>query len=189
MRPRDSSVSHWTRAHRVARTGIQRDADVLVLPRVQELRRPPRRSCGRRAVADRRRGHTRSEVDRMLKAHAGCARRRATGLAMKPLRQLAVYVTLALSAAAPLPAQGAGGPPPFSAPGQLIDVGGWRLHLNCAGTATPSQPTVILEAGIGDFSVEWSLVQPEVAKFARVCSYDRADEGWSDFGPHPRTLH
>ena len=80
-------------------------------------------------------------------------------------------------------------PPPFPAPGKLIDVGGWRLHLNCIGEAQGSQPTVILEAGKGDFSVEWSLVQPQVAKFARVCSYDRAGDGWSDLGPHPRTFH
>jgi pimeloyl-ACP methyl ester carboxylesterase len=76
-----------------------------------------------------------------------------------------------------------------SAPGRLIDVGGWRLHLYCTGPARSGQATVILEAGIGDFSVEWSLVQPKVAAFARVCSYDRADEGWSDYGPHPRTMH
>jgi len=80
-------------------------------------------------------------------------------------------------------------PPPFPAPGKLIDIGGWRLHLNCTGESRGSQPTVILEAGKGDFSVEWSLVQPEVAKFARVCSYDRAGDGWSDLGPHPRTFH
>jgi len=60
--------------------------------------------------------------------------------------------------------------------------------LNCTGDARPPQPTVILEAGIGDFSVEWSLVQPDVAKFARVCSYDRAGDGWSDMGPQPRTM-
>jgi pimeloyl-ACP methyl ester carboxylesterase len=78
--------------------------------------------------------------------------------------------------------------PPFPPPGKLVDVGGWRLHLNCAGEAHASQPTVILEAGVGDFSVEWSLVQPGVAKFARVCSYDRAGDGWSDLGPYPRTL-
>jgi pimeloyl-ACP methyl ester carboxylesterase len=78
--------------------------------------------------------------------------------------------------------------PPFPPPGRLVDIGGWRLHLNCTGTAKESQPTVILEAGIGDFSVEWSLVQPGVARFARVCSYDRADDGWSDYGPHPRTM-
>ena len=78
--------------------------------------------------------------------------------------------------------------PPVAPPGRLIDVGGWRLHLNCTGRASPSQPTVILEAGIGDFSVEWSLVQPAVANFARVCSYDRGGDGWSDIGPQPRTM-
>jgi pimeloyl-ACP methyl ester carboxylesterase len=78
--------------------------------------------------------------------------------------------------------------PPLPPPGRLIDVGGWRLHLNCAGEGKPGQPTVILEAGLGDFSVEWSLVQLEVAKFARVCSYDRAGDGWSELGPHPRTM-
>src|SRR5258708_6285550 len=79
--------------------------------------------------------------------------------------------------------------PPSSPPGRLVDVGGWRLHLNCTGEASASQPTVILESGIGDFSVEWSLVQPGVSKFARVCSYDRAGDGWSELGPHPRTMH
>jgi pimeloyl-ACP methyl ester carboxylesterase len=79
--------------------------------------------------------------------------------------------------------------PPYPAPGQLVDIGGWRLHINCTGEVSPSQPTVILEAGLGDFSVEWSLVQPPVSRFARVCSYDRAGDGWSDLGPHPRTMH
>src|SRR5262249_41919462 len=59
---------------------------------------------------------------------------------------------------------------------------------NCTGDAHPFQPTVILEAGVGDFSVEWALVQPRVARFARVCSYDRAGDGWSDMGPMPRTM-
>ena len=48
---------------------------------------------------------------------------------------------------------------------------------------------MILEAGAGDFSVDWSLLQPRVARFARVCSYDRAGIGWSDLGPRPRTMH
>jgi hypothetical protein len=64
--------------------------------------------------------------------------------------------------------------PPLPPPGRLIDLGGWRLHLNCTGTRRASRPTVILEAGAGDFSVDWSLVQPGIAAFARVCSYDRA---------------
>jgi pimeloyl-ACP methyl ester carboxylesterase len=78
-------------------------------------------------------------------------------------------------------------PAPFPPPGRLIDVGGWKLHLNCTGAKNAAQPTVVLESGLGDFSVEWSLVQPGVAKFARVCSYDRAGDGWSEMGPYPRT--
>ena len=100
---------------------------------------------------------------------------------MTSLALLALHATTVV-------AQSQSTPPPFPPPGRLFDVGGWGLHLNCTGEARASQPTVILEAGLGDFSVEWSLVQPGVAKFARVCSYDRAGDGWSDLGPHPRTL-
>lgn len=78
--------------------------------------------------------------------------------------------------------------PPFPPPGKLVDIGGWRLHLNCTGEARAAQPTVILEPGVGDFSTAWSLIQPQVSGFARVCSYDRAGDGWSDLGPHPRTM-
>lgn len=76
----------------------------------------------------------------------------------------------------------------YPPPGTLIDVGGWRLHLNCTGKSERNTPTVVLEAGSGDFSVDWQLVQPEVARFSRVCSYDRAGSGWSDLGPRPRTM-
>lgn len=72
----------------------------------------------------------------------------------------------------------------YPVPGKLIDVGGYRLHLNCTGTGTVP---VILDAGLGEGAMEWELVQPEVAKFARVCSYDRAGLGWSETGPNPRT--
>src|SRR5215471_14081929 len=79
--------------------------------------------------------------------------------------------------------------PPFPPPGKLVDLGGWQLHIDCTGEASASPPTVILEAGAGDFSVDWSLLQPAVARLARVCSYDRAGSGWSDLGPRPRTMH
>ena len=69
--------------------------------------------------------------------------------------------------------------------GRLIDVGGFRLHIFCTGQ-TSKNPTVILLHGLGDSSLDWGLVQPEVAHFARVCSYDRAGAGWSDSGPAPR---
>jgi pimeloyl-ACP methyl ester carboxylesterase len=68
-------------------------------------------------------------------------------------------------------------PPP---PGQLIDLGERRLHLNCTGSGSPA---VIAENGSGAFSIDWALVQPEVSKFTRFCSYDRAGYAWSDAGP------
>ena len=104
------------------------------------------------------------------------------------LAEARILASVFLVLGAPAYAQDTGEPPPFSAPGRLVDVGGWRLHLDCTGEPRPGQPIVILEAGIGDFSVEWSLVQPGVSRFARVCSYDRAGDGWSDLGPHPRTF-
>lgn len=65
-------------------------------------------------------------------------------------------------------------------PGQLISIGDRKLHLHCTGTGTP---TIILEAGASAFAIDWSLVQPEVARGSRVCSYDRARHGWSDPSP------
>ncbi|MES4792518.1 MAG: alpha/beta hydrolase, partial [Chloroflexota bacterium] len=70
-------------------------------------------------------------------------------------------------------------------PGRLVDLGGYRLHILTTGRGSP---TVVLLNGMGDFSFVWSLVQPRVARFARVCSYDRAGDAWSDLGPTPRTM-
>lgn len=70
------------------------------------------------------------------------------------------------------------------APGQLVDVGGYRLHIFCQGEGSP---TVIVDSGLGDFSISWSKVQPKVAQFSRICTYDRAGYGWSDPHPVPRT--
>jgi pimeloyl-ACP methyl ester carboxylesterase len=69
-------------------------------------------------------------------------------------------------------------------PGQLVDVGGHRLHVWCTGAGAPA---VILESGLGGSSAGWGFVQPDVARFTRVCSYDRAGMGYSDPGPSPRT--
>ena len=68
----------------------------------------------------------------------------------------------------------------FKVPGRLVDIGGYSLHLNCTGAGSP---TVILEAGLGSNSLDWSMVQPEAAKLTRVCSYDRAGSGWSESSP------
>lgn len=69
-------------------------------------------------------------------------------------------------------------------PGRLYDVFGHKMHMFCAGQG---RPTVILDAGLGGFSLEWLSVQQKLAGGMRVCSYDRAGYGWSQFGPLPRT--
>src|SRR6266508_940072 len=74
----------------------------------------------------------------------------------------------------------------YPPPGQMIDVGGYQMHLYCTGTNVDGSPTVILENGLGSISSAWALVQPEVAKGTRTCSYDRAGMGWSDSSPEPR---
>ena len=71
----------------------------------------------------------------------------------------------------------------YPPPGQLIDIGGYRLHLYCLGESINGSPTVVLEQGLGGVSPAWALVQPEVAKVTRVCAYDRAGLGWSDPAP------
>lgn len=71
----------------------------------------------------------------------------------------------------------------YPPPGQLVDVGSYRLHINCTGSGSP---TVVIVAGAGDWSTRWGgVVQPEVAKTVRVCTYDRAGLGWSEAAPLP----
>lgn len=72
----------------------------------------------------------------------------------------------------------------FEPPGQLIDVNGRDMHINCIGNKSP---TIILDSGAGGFSLEWRNIQYSLAQYARVCAYDRAGYGWSEMGPLPRT--
>lgn len=72
----------------------------------------------------------------------------------------------------------------YARPGDMVEISpGRRLNLRCSGEGPI---TVLLESGLGYPSYSWRLVQPEVARFARVCSYDRAGLGFSDPGPMPR---
>jgi pimeloyl-ACP methyl ester carboxylesterase len=65
----------------------------------------------------------------------------------------------------------------YMAPGQLVDVGGHRLHLHCAGSGTPA---VVLESGLGETGAYWGWISTALAPDTRVCAYDRAGRGWSD---------
>src|SRR5919112_5625074 len=71
----------------------------------------------------------------------------------------------------------------YPPPGEMVDVGGYSLHINCVGQGSP---TVVLDGGSGEMSADWVLVQQEVSGTTRVCAYDRAGMGWSETGPEPR---
>jgi pimeloyl-ACP methyl ester carboxylesterase len=72
----------------------------------------------------------------------------------------------------------------YPPPGELVAVGGHRLHLYRQGAGQPG-PTVVLEYGLGGVTPVWGWVQPAVAQFAPVVSYDRAGLGWSDPDDEP----
>jgi pimeloyl-ACP methyl ester carboxylesterase len=97
---------------------------------------------------------------------------------------IALIASLALAGAGYEALAAGGDAKAYPPPGQLVDVGGYRLHIQCAGTGSP---TVVLDAGLGGSSLDWNLVQGDLSQTTRVCAYDRAGMGWSDAGPQPRT--
>lgn len=70
-------------------------------------------------------------------------------------------------------------------PGQMVTVGATKIHVSCEGHGAPA---VILIHGFGDYAIDWSLVQPALARDAETCAYDRPGQAWSDPGPPPRGL-
>jgi pimeloyl-ACP methyl ester carboxylesterase len=99
---------------------------------------------------------------------------------------LALIIILALAGATYQAIAAANDQWTYTPPGQLIDVGGYKLHLHCTGPANSGSPTVILEAGAGMASPSWAWIQSAVGETTRVCAYDRAGYGWSEPGPTPR---
>jgi pimeloyl-ACP methyl ester carboxylesterase len=107
-------------------------------------------------------------------------RRIALGLGMG----LALIAGLALAGAGYEAIASRGDAQAHPAPGQLVDVGGYSLHIQCVGTGSP---TVVFDAGLGGTSLDWNLVLPQIGQTTRACAYDRAGMGWSESGPPPRT--
>jgi pimeloyl-ACP methyl ester carboxylesterase len=71
----------------------------------------------------------------------------------------------------------------YPPPGQMVDVGGYKLHLYCTGEGSP---IVVMDSGLGGAWLDWSKVQPVLSATTRICTYDRAGMGWSDVGEEPR---
>ena len=100
----------------------------------------------------------------------------SAGILLATLAAVGLLVQAASSALAPRR---------YPAPGELVDVGGHRLHLYCLAQGSP---TVIPETGL-DYSSNvtvWGFVQPRLAEITCTCAYDRAGFGWSEDGPLPR---
>ena len=74
----------------------------------------------------------------------------------------------------PVPVPPVGTPPTLPEPpapaGQLVDVGGYRLHLECVGTGLP---TIVIEAGSLATRLGYRKVQYALSAENRVCTYDR----------------
>ena len=56
------------------------------------------------------------------------------------------------------------------------------MHINCTGTG---DPMVVMDGGLGSWSLDWSTIQSDIAQLTRVCSYYRAGLGWSAPGDMP----
>jgi len=121
-----------------------------------------------------------------------------------PVRSLACLLLMVLAAAALLLPGCASGPPAkmngytltpamqsllaqYPAPGQLIDEGSYKLHIDETGKRESGAPAVIFEAGAGNFSTTWCKVAPVIGQTVDVYVYDRAGLGWSGPGRKPRT--
>lgn len=74
---------------------------------------------------------------------------------------------------------------PYTGAGELVDIGGRRINMHCAGTGTP---TVVLMAGLFSWSLVWYKTQPVLAQNTRVCAFDRASYGFSDPAPKPQLI-
>lgn len=88
-----------------------------------------------------------------------------------------VFVTTATTWAVP-------GDTLYTKPGKGISSGDRRLNFYCMGSGSP---TVVFDAGFGDWSPSWAAVQPRIARWTRTCAYDRAGYAFSDPAVMPRT--
>ena len=100
------------------------------------------------------------------------------------MRTLAAAVSIGLLVGVQSVASAAPGDELYARPGQLVTAQETRLNFYCTGRGSP---TVVFDSGWGDWAPVWTIVQPEVAKWTRACSYDRAGAGFSDPGRMPRT--
>ena len=106
------------------------------------------------------------------------------------MKRFASVIALVVVSAAPLLAQPSPAPPvdetlaPYASTADSVTLAdGRKIHFVCMGRGSP---TVILTAGLGDWSSSWSTVQASIAKTTRACAGDRPGFGLSDAGSQPQ---
>lgn len=72
----------------------------------------------------------------------------------------------------------------YPAPGQLVEINGRTMHIQCSGEGSP---TIILDAGQGGWSTDWANIMPQLSENNQVCAYDRAGYGWSEAAADDRS--
>jgi len=73
----------------------------------------------------------------------------------------------------------------YPPPGEMVDVGGYNLHLYCLGQGSP---TVVVDVQWSDSTPNWWNVQSLLSQTNRTCLFDRAGRAWSDPSPRPREI-
>ena len=73
----------------------------------------------------------------------------------------------------------------YPPPGEMVDVGGYNLHLYCLGQGSP---TVVVDVQWSDSTPNWWNVQSLLTQTNRTCLFDRAGRAWSDPSPRPREI-
>ena len=71
----------------------------------------------------------------------------------------------------------------YPPPGEMIDVDGRLMHINCIGEGSP---TLILELGVGSASFSWYDIHKRLSGITRTCAYDRAGLGYSESTDQPK---
>ena len=113
------------------------------------------------------------------KRSSGCLRRIFVVMSILTLTIVIIFAALGINQAIGLSHTRA----QYPAPGKLVNVDGHLMHINCKGSGSP---VVVIDAGNGSFSVEWTPIQEQLGQTTRVCTYDRSGYGWSEPGPEPR---
>ena len=79
------------------------------------------------------------------------------------------------------------GPEAHEPMGKLVDVGGFKMHINPAGMRT-DRPTLVIEGGGGLASEYYHWLNEGLKDSMRVVRYDRAGIGYSEASGAPRDL-